>query len=173
MAHGAAYPPRSKSSEDDRASMISEPTDSTYQPYQPYRPARHQRQSSNVSQLRASWAPGALQQSLPPLSSPNRASTVSASIFGSRAALTSPFLDSVAWESSTNFRAQVPDSPKQGSQLNVAPLSALESPSEGRRYFRHPRHIPEPWNSGYWKRFPWWGFGATFLVILCGYQHVK
>lgn len=138
-------------------------------PYQPYRPDDHDRRRSSASssQSHTSWivSPG-LQHALPPLH--NSSGHMSASIFGARATLDMPYQEPVAMASSTHFQP-----------MNIETQSAPPTPEEQvldaqsptpRKYFRHPRHFLEPWRPGFWRRFPWWGFGALFMVVLCMYM---
>ena len=169
MEYGKSYLRATRPSDDDGISMLSTGGDATQ--YQAYHPD-HRRQSSPEPSIpdRLSWtvSPVALQQSLPlPTPSSNESSTnMRPSIFGSRAVIDSPFQEPVAWANSTNFQ-QARESPKPEIWSTVQPIPGPNHPSESRRYFRHPRHILEPWSMGFWKRFPWFGFGALFGVLLC------
>jgi hypothetical protein len=166
MEYGAAYIRGSKNLDDDNISMLS--TSGNPAPYQPYRPNDHNRRRSSVSSAHShsSWIVSpSLQHALPPLHESSR--HVSASIFGTRAALDMPYQEPVAMASPTHFRSMSIESqvapPKPDNQVTDP-----QSP-KARKYFRHPRHFLEPWRPGFWKRFPWWGFGALFWAVLCTY----
>lgn len=192
MEYGAAYLRPRNNSNDDADSILSGNRESQYIPYRP----EHRRQSSDAAAPRVSWSTSpvanhspltnhslltnhspspslsqaaALQQCLPPLQPPadTRQSVMSSSLFGSRAVLDSPYHETVAWERSTHFQSTRPASPKPELQPVITITPESESPREARRYFRHPRHIPEPWRSGFWLRFPSMGFSALFLILLC------
>lgn len=166
MEYGAAYLRPERTDDDDSASMLVGNRASQYQPYRP----EHRRQSSDAAPARLSWnvSPIALQQSLPPMPSTNESpSNMTPSLFSSRAVLSSPYQESIAWERSTIFRSTRPESPKPEGVATTAMIPETERYNEARRYFRHPRHIPEPWRTGFWLRFPWLGFGALFSVLLC------
>ncbi|KAF2793182.1 hypothetical protein K505DRAFT_306284 [Melanomma pulvis-pyrius CBS 109.77] len=159
MEYGAVYLRASRNVEEDAVSMLS--TSGNPGPYQAYRPDNRRRSSESSSQSHTSCAVSpTLQQSLPPLH--ESYGHMGASIFGSRAALDMPYQEPVAMEDSTQFRTTIMEeqSPKPEVQATV-----LEGPNV-RQYFRHPRHILEPWKPGFWIRFPWWGFGALFTVVL-------
>ncbi|KAF2005703.1 hypothetical protein P154DRAFT_571000 [Amniculicola lignicola CBS 123094] len=171
MEYGAAYLRATKDDDDDGSNMLSaQRSPSQYLPYRPE--ATHSRRSSASSMNdRSSWAisPVALQQSLPPLPFQNESAVNRGSgLFQSRAVLDAPYQEPVAWANSTNFRTSVrPESPKierQDSALTMtATVDAIPPP---RQYFRHPRHILEPWKTGVWVRFPWCGFGALIGIVL-------
>lgn len=177
MEYGSAYLRASGTIEEDTISMLSAPElTSQYHVYHP----DHSRNSSNSSEdstaNRASWSlsPTHLQQSLPPLppaSGPSPSPHMRPSIFGNRAALESPYQEPVAWANSTHFRSTSAEEPKPEARAAVFVVSenVLPPPKETRQYFRHPRHIPEPWKAGFWLRFPRLGFGALFLVVVCKY----
>jgi hypothetical protein len=59
------------------------------------------------------------------------------------------------------------EGPKLKAHTSTTSISDTGSLREPRRYFRHPRHIPEPWISGFWIRFPWLGFAAIFFIVMC------
>jgi hypothetical protein len=166
MDYGSAYLRPQRNSDDDAVSMLSEQRASQYQPYRP----GHGRRSSELSNSPASWSvsPVALSQSLPPLpGSDSPYNAMGASVFGSRAVLDAPFQEPTAWEQSTQFRSNRPPSPKPELQPSITIRSDSIPQRESRRYFRHPRHIHEPWKAGFWIRFPWRGFAALFTVLLC------
>ena len=166
MEYGAAYLRPQSNSDDDAVSMLSEHRASQYQPYR----LEHRRQSSSLSNSPATLgvSPVALSQSLPPMPGSDAPySPLRPSVFGSRAVLNEPFTEPTAWEQSTQFRSNRPESPKPEVQPTVTALSQSGPPRSNRRYFRHPRHIPEPWRTGFWVRFPWRGFAALFTILLC------
>ncbi|KAF2733936.1 hypothetical protein EJ04DRAFT_524062 [Polyplosphaeria fusca] len=143
--------------------------------YRPFRPSQ-QRQSSdeNIEMNRLSGvSPIDLQQSLPPMplnSEPS--SDMRPSIFDSRATINFPYRESVAWANSTDFGpARHTSPPPQPQPTTAAPRS--DTPNDGRKYFRHPRHMLEPWKIGFWARFPWIGFGALFSVLLRGSMELE
>ena len=157
------YPGSWRFSTDDRVSMLAmSDAPSSYRAFQP-----NSRRRSSVSSTHShkSWIVSpTLQHALPPLatSSPH----IGASIFAPSPALDGPWQEPI-WPQPVSMSDSPQTRPLNGgtSQLDD-PAEVTESP-KGRRYFRHPRHILEPWKPGFWTRFPWWGFSALFLVILC------
>ncbi|KAJ4351403.1 uncharacterized protein N0V89_006745 [Didymosphaeria variabile] len=87
------------------------------------------------------------------------------SVFGNSARSQSPYQEQVAWANSTQFRS-VPAETKPQMVQTTFLTKDDEAPPPSRTYFRHPRHMLEPWTTGVWIRFPWWGAGALFLVVL-------
>ncbi|KAF2014965.1 hypothetical protein BU24DRAFT_410655 [Aaosphaeria arxii CBS 175.79] len=163
MEFGAAYLRAGRNSDDDRISMLSAHRESQYQAYRPEEPP-----VPSSSPPRRSWvvSPVALQQSLPPEPQPGQnSSETTSTLFGSRAVVDFNYQEPVAWANSTQFGPTRPESPKPEPQTTTMPVPDAEQARISRRYFRHPRHIPEPWKAGSWDRFPWCGFFALLLVI--------
>lgn len=172
MDYGSGYLRATRNVEDDRVSMLSaHATPSQYQPYNP----NHSRDSSEDSlQGRPSFSvsPVALQQSLSPLSPlpPQQDFTrgPGASLFESRAILNQPYQAPVAYENAAPFRPAETAGTKPDFTTVIDLGTGSETPNgPSRRYFRHPRHILEPWRPGFWFRFPKWGIGALIGVMLC------
>jgi hypothetical protein len=164
MEYGTAYIRGSKDLNDDNVSMLS--MSGHPAPYQPYRPSdnNRRRSSASSSQSHTSWiASPSLQQALPPLR--HSSGRMSASVFGTRATLDMPYQEPVDMENSTHFRSMSIENHLALPKLEEQATDA-QNP-EARTYFRHPRHFLEPWRPRFWKRFPWWGFGALFVVVLC------
>lgn len=88
------------------------------------------------------------------------------SVFGSDAASETVYQEQVAWANSTHFRSQPSTSAKPQMAPTVSLSTTDEESSPNHRYLRKPRHMLEPWMTGVWIRFPWWGFGALILVLL-------
>ncbi|KAL1593134.1 hypothetical protein SLS60_010741 [Paraconiothyrium brasiliense] len=86
-------------------------------------------------------------------------------VFGDSARSQSPYQEQVAWANSTHFRSAPAETKPQMVQTTFLTKDD-ETPPPSRTYFRHPRHMLEPWTPGIWIRFPWWGAGALFLVVL-------
>lgn len=42
-----------------------------------------------------------------------------------------------------------------------------QRPNPDSDHLRKPRHVREPWETGYLKRFPWKGTGSLLVVLLC------
>ncbi|KAH7132670.1 hypothetical protein B0J11DRAFT_577572 [Dendryphion nanum] len=169
MEYGTAYlRPASKIDDSDSASILSEHRISQHQAF-----GQHDLQAPHTTlPPRNSWniSPAALQQSLPPMMPANEStSNMRPTIYGSRAILDFNYQEPVAWANSTNFRA--PSSDSQKLEQQSMPMSGSESSHvnlsrDKRQYFRHPRHMAEPWKAGFWISFPWWGFGALFTITL-------
>ncbi|KAF2269829.1 hypothetical protein CC78DRAFT_240507 [Lojkania enalia] len=168
MEYGAAYIRTTRISDGDGVSMLS--TTGIPSKYQPYHPENQQQPSSEAStQSRLSWlvSPASLQQSLPPIPSGNDTpGNLRPSVFGSRAVINAPFEEPASWANQANFRPARTDGPKPEPLINALRASESFPNNEIRQYFRHPRHILEPWTTGFWVRFPWHGFGALFAVVL-------
>jgi hypothetical protein len=176
--YGSAYVRASRVVDDDeRVSILSTP-ERQQSRYQPYRPVHLRRSSSTSPTLEraASWvvSPITMQEAFPsgqptarPLPSP--LPQMEPSLFGNRPVLDAPYQEPVAWANSTNFDATPQGAPKPTVQGTTFVVTEESPPQNSRRYFRHPRHILEPWNPGFWRRFPWWGFGALLFIILCKY----
>jgi len=172
---GFAYARASMAVDDDQVSMLSPPEHRKSQ-YQPYRPA-HLRLSSSQQSTReraALWvvSPIELQHATPPEQPtigplPSPLPRMDSSLFGNRAVLGTPYQESVPWANSTNFRSTMQDPPKPTVwQTDTVITEEDISQKSSRRYFRHPRHIPTPWKTGFWLRFPWWGAGALLLILM-------
>ena len=167
MEYGSAYLRPRKDSDDDGTSMLSSPAEASQ--YQANRPEQRRQSSSSQYSLpsRSSWI--VLQQALPPMSSTNdNRTSVRPSLFSSRANIDTVYTEQVAWANSTNFQTSNArtESPKPEIITTVNRRSEPGSPKQTRKYFRNLRHVSEPWSTGFWKRFPWAGFGALFVVVL-------
>lgn len=179
--YGAAYARASKAFDNGPVSPLSTSERSPSQ-YQPYRPTPHYKPSSETSPARVpSWtiSPVELQQlqeaippdhqSSEPLPSPQP--HMEPSLFGSRAVLDTPYQEPVAWANSTTFRSTLQETPKPTLSRSSFVVTEEEIPRNSRRYFRHPRRIPTPWETGFWLRFPWWGLGSLVVILMCEYNY--
>ncbi|CAI6332264.1 unnamed protein product [Periconia digitata] len=185
--YGDAYARAStKYDADDTASILSMTETLQYSQYQAYHPGHERNIPSNSTDASRppSWILSAmnLQQSLPPeqmadppspsISEPERSPGMRPSIFGTRDLPQIPYQESVAWANSTRFKSTAEDRAPIGTIQKLEPTNINHFQREtyvrkdSRQYFRSPRHINEPWKSGTWKRFPIWGFGALFMVLL-------
>ncbi|OAG09483.1 uncharacterized protein CC84DRAFT_1137177 [Paraphaeosphaeria sporulosa] len=168
LLYGSPYSRASRQNEEDLVSMLS-PVETTT-PEQSY-PINHRKPSSEdgMSQRTPSWlvSPpepqdlGLYEQQRVSSPTPN----MGFSVFGDRARSQSPYQEQVAWANSTQFRS-APAEPKPQMVQTTFLTTDEEAPPQSHRYFRHPRHMLEPWMAGVWIRFPWWGAGALFLVVL-------
>jgi hypothetical protein len=174
-AHGRASMPI----DDDQVSILSTPEHRQSQ-YQPYRPVLLRNSSSQSSTLEHASSRVASQMNLQdlqpatslqqtaarPLGSP--LPRMVSSLFGDGAVLGTPYQESVPWANSTNFRSTVQDPPKALVWETAFVVTNENTPQKSsRRYFRNPRHIPTPWKTGFWLRFPWWGAGALLIILMC------
>ncbi|KAF2185841.1 hypothetical protein K469DRAFT_157361 [Zopfia rhizophila CBS 207.26] len=167
MEYGTGFLRTTRTTDDDTVSMLSATNQPS--PHHAYSPEHSRESSASSIADRSSWAvsPVALQQALPPAPPEQESSGgIGASIFGSRAVLDTPYQETVAFGAARQSRSARPDSPKPEAQATVSAVPESDPPPQSRRYFRHPRHILEPWTSGFWIRFPWLGFGALLGVIL-------
>lgn len=187
--YGDAYARASaKKDEEDTASILSMTETPRLSQYQAYHPGHERNVPSNgtTESRPPSWIVSAahLQQSLPPeqignppsptISDPEPSPGMRPSIFGTRDLPQAPYQESIAWANSTYFK---PSAAAEGGPVEyyqkprAASVPHLQRESymqkDSRQYFRHPRHIPEPWKAGTWKRFPIYGFGALVMISLC------
>jgi hypothetical protein len=81
--------------------------------------------------------------------------------------LETPYQEQVSWQLSTDFGR--PEGPKEHVQSLQRAVLENEATVNMRRHFPHLTRIPEPWRPGFVVRFPWWGFGASVMVLLCMY----
>ncbi|KAF2710105.1 hypothetical protein K504DRAFT_404968 [Pleomassaria siparia CBS 279.74] len=166
MEYGASYNRASKNLDEDTVSILSPPTNPS--PYQPYRPDSDRRSSNSSSHSinHTSWIVSpALQDALPPLG--ETPGGMGSSIFGSRAALNMPYQEPVYQLPSERTPSHRQSQSQSFNTFIQTPEPQPQPTSpKSRTYFRHPRHILEPWRSGVWIRFPWYGFGALFAVVL-------
>lgn len=175
MEYGSAYLRASRPADDDSVSMLpTEPQNQSQ--YQAYRPDAHRNSSSEDSTYRTpSWLVSPVEDSQQPPSleqptvAPSPSPGLRPSIFGTGANPESPYQEQVAWANSTHFRPSTQEGPKPATLQTSFVITEDNLQREARRYFRHPRHILEPWNTGFWVRFPWCGFGAIFLILMCKY----
>ncbi|KAF2643901.1 hypothetical protein P280DRAFT_546780 [Massarina eburnea CBS 473.64] len=118
-----------------------------------------------------------LQKALPPQSAMDTESTPQSpgmrpSIFGTRDTPQEPYQESVAWANSTDFNPAISQNPpietfgKQEGGPTVSALQERDTRRDSRQYFRHPRRILEPWKTGFWRRFPFWGFASLLIILL-------
>jgi hypothetical protein len=96
---------------------------------------------------------------------PSPTLTMGYSVFGNIARSQSPYQEQVAWANSTQFRSTPAASKPQMVQTTFLATDD-ETPPPPSKYFRHPRHMLEPWITGVWMRFPWLGSGALLLIVL-------
>ncbi|OCK76977.1 hypothetical protein K432DRAFT_132022 [Lepidopterella palustris CBS 459.81] len=174
MEYGNNYLTPSAKADDDAVSMLSAHAHpSRYSSYQ----QAHSRDSSEESlPSRTSLAISPLPSQQPslrgiplsPLLSPQQETPhgVEASLFESRAVLNRPYRETVAYENATTFGPAAEYGPKPDyEQFN---MPGRDPPGYGsQRYFRPPRRVLEPWNPGWWARFPWLGMGALLIVVVC------
>jgi hypothetical protein len=166
--HGSPYARSSRQNDEDSVSMLS-PMGAT-SPEQPS-PINRRKSSSEdgMSQRTPSWLiPSAEPQESTiyeqhQVSSPTL--TMGYSVLGNSARSQSPYQEQVAWANSTQFRSTPAASKPQMVQTTFVATDD-EIPLPPRKYFRHPRHMLEPWMTGVWMRFPWWAAGALFLFLL-------
>ncbi|PVI05200.1 hypothetical protein DM02DRAFT_687198 [Periconia macrospinosa] len=170
--------------DEDTASILPI-TESPRDPqYHAYHPGHNTPSNNTVSSRTPSWLVSAvhLQQSLPPeqtlsmpsptISEPEPSPGMRPSIFGTRDLPQAPYQESIAWANSTYFKPSADERPPEQTIQQPQPsrISHFQREShirhDSRRYFRHPRHIYEPWNAGVWKRFPIWGFSALSLILI-------
>lgn len=185
---GDAYARASaKYDEEDTASILSMTENPQYSRYEAYHPGHQRNVSSHntVASRPPSWLVSAahLQQSLPMeqlgnppspgISEPEPSPGMRPSIFGTKDLPQAPYQESVAWANSTHFkpstgeRATV-ESVQAPRRASIPPLQReSHARKDSRQYFRHPRHIHEPWKAGTWNRFPIYGYGALFFILLC------
>ncbi|KAJ4305897.1 hypothetical protein N0V90_001430 [Kalmusia sp. IMI 367209] len=171
LEYGSAYVRASRQGEEDSVSMLSptDPQSPEQTQYQPLRPTDRRKSSEDSTpDGTPSWlvSPIQLQESIPyeqhRVSSPTL--TMGFSVFGGNTASETPYQEQVAWANSTQFRTTQEPKPQMVQTTFAAGEDEVPPPS--RKYFRHPRHMLEPWTTGVWMRFPWWGFGALSLVLL-------
>ena len=88
------------------------------------------------------------------------------SVFGDNPSSGELYQEQVAWANCTQFGVSTlaATKPQMVQTTYLGTTNGIPSPS--RNYFRLPRHILEPWATGIWSRFPWWGFGAVSLILL-------
>lgn len=122
-----------------------------------------------MSQRTPSWLVSPPQPQDPVLHEQHRVSSpvpkMGFSVFGDSARSQSPYQEQVAWANSTQFKSAPAESKPQMVQVTSLTTDD-ETPPPSRKYFRHPRHMLEPWMAGIWIRFPWSGAGALFLTVL-------
>ncbi|KAF2452190.1 hypothetical protein P171DRAFT_426568 [Karstenula rhodostoma CBS 690.94] len=165
---GSPYARASRQAEEDSVSMLL-PVGAT-SPEQPHPNNRRKSSSGDgMSQRTPSWliSPPEPQDALPHeqrrVSSPPP--NMGFSVLGDSARSQSPYQEQVAWANSTQFRSAPAESKPQMVQT-ILLATVDETPPSSHKYFRHPRHMLEPWMNGVWMRFPWWGAGALFLIVL-------
>jgi hypothetical protein len=159
---GSAYARASMPIDEDQVSMLATPENRQSQ-YRPYRPAHLQNSSLQYSTRERAplWvvSPIDLQQTTTPEqptigSLPSPLPRMNSSLFGDRAVLGTPYQESVPWANSTNFRSTIQDAPKPAVPQTAFIVTEEDIPQKSsRRYFRHPRHIPMPWKTGFWLNF--------------------
>lgn len=88
------------------------------------------------------------------------------SVFGNNTVSSELYQEQVAWANCTQFGTPAPAVAGPQMMQTTYFRKADVTPSPSRDYFRLPRHMLEPWVTGFWLRFPWWGFGAIFLILL-------
>lgn len=171
LAYNSTYIRAPQYGDEDSVSMLSEPTSPEQSQRLPPGATDRRKSSSEdgMSQRVPSWLEPPTQPQESNLYNQRQVNSpipnMGFSVFGDRTRSISPYQEQVAWANSTHFTS-TPAEPKPQMVQTTFLATATEAPPASRKYFRHPRHMLEPWTSGVWARFPWWGFGNLFLVVL-------
>lgn len=170
MDYGSAYARAARRDDEDTVSMLSPAGSQSPEEYKPYRLVERRKSSEDLTlQDTPLCLPTSARLHQTTSQGPDRAPspvvTMGFSVFGDNTTSGSPYQEQVAWANSTKFQPSQPEKRPETAQTTYTE-SDVGTKRSSRKYFRDARHMLEPWTAGFQIRFPWWGLGAIFLILL-------